>query len=204
VGATGGVDRESDRVFLSRFLLQVRQKSSGGNEVDYEIWARETPGTTLGAVSVLPEWDGFGTVKVVIINDDNSIPDGTTVSRVYDYIQTRRPVGADVTVEAATPVSIEARFTLTVEAGFSAATVKEEVRQNIIAHLNDEPVGGDEGLVLFWRVQQAALEDVQGIETFDMYSTGYGIREAGGPAYTTDNVVVSGTEKPIAGTVTAV
>lgn len=204
VAAIGGVNAESDRLFLSRFLLTVRQKSAGGNDTDYQIWARETPATSLGAVSVIPEWNGYGTVKVVIVNSDNSIPDAATVTKVYDYIETRRPIGAHVTVQAAVAVSIEARFTLTVEPGFNLVTVQEDVKQAIVTYLNLTPVGGDDGFVLFYRVQQAALKEVEGIDTFDMYTTGYGIRRAGAPSYSTANVTVTGTEKPIAGTITAV
>ena len=204
VAAINGVDMESDRLFLSRFLLTVRQRSAGGNDTDYQIWARETPGTSLGAVSVLEEWAGYGTVKVVIVNSDNTISNAATVNKVYDYIQTRRPIGAHVTVEAAVAVLVEARFTLTVEDGFSLVSVQEDVKQAIISFLNAQPVGGDEGFVLFYRVQQAALKDIKGIDTFDMYSTGYGIRRAGASTFSTTNVTVTGTEKPIAGTVTAV
>ena len=204
VDAENGVNLESDRLFLSRFLLTVRQKSAGGNDTDYQIWARETPGTSLGVVSVLPEWNGYGTVKVVIVNSDNTIPNAATVTKVYDYIQTRRPIGAHVTVQAAVAVLIDARFTLTAEEGFSLVAVQEEVKQAIRAYLNALSVGGDEGLVLFYRVQQAALESVEGIDTFDMYSAGYGIKRSGAPSFSTANVVLAGTEKPIAGTITAV
>ena len=204
VAAIDGVDRESDRLFLSRFLLTVRQRSAGGNDTDYQIWARETPGTSLGPVSVLEEWAGYGTVKVVIVNSDNTISDTATVSKVFDYIQTRRPIGAHVTVEAATGVQIEARFTLTVKEGFSLVAVQEAVRTAITAYLNTVPVGGDDGFVMFYRVQQAAITNTDGIDTFNMYSTGYGIRRAGAANFGTADVTISGTEKPIAGAITAV
>jgi uncharacterized phage protein gp47/JayE len=203
VDAIDGVDRESDRLFLSRFLLTVRQRSAGGNDTDYQIWARETPGTSLGPVSVLEEWAGYGTVKVVIVNSDNTVSDAATVSRVYNYIQTRRPIGANVTVQAAVGVLIEARFTLTVKSGFSLVAVQEEVRQAISAYLNTVQVGGDQGHVLFYRVQQSAINNVEGIDTFNMYSTGYGIRRSGAPSYSTADITVTGTEKPVAGTITA-
>ena len=204
VPAVDGVDRESDRLFLSRFLLTVRQRSAGGNDTDYQIWARETPGTSLGTVSVIEEWAGYGTVKVVIVNSDNSIPDAATVGKVYDYIQTRRPIGAHVTVEAAVAALIEARFTLTVQENFSLVAVQEQARDAITTFLNAQPVGGEDGHVMFYRVQQAAIAGTDGIETFDMYSTGYGIRRAGASSFSTNNVTVTGTEKPVAGTVTAV
>jgi uncharacterized phage protein gp47/JayE len=203
VATFGGVDIESDRLFLARFLLTVRQPSAGGNDTDYEIWARETPGTSLGAVSVIPEWSGYGTVKVVVINSDNTIPNTEMINRIAAYIETKRPIGADVTVQAAVAVTIEARFTLTAQPGFNLATVREQVRQQIIAYINLQPVGGDDGFVLFYRVQQAAIEDVEGIDTFDMYSSGYGIRKGTSGAFTTNNIVIAGTEKPVAGTVVA-
>ena len=204
VASENGVNVESDRLFLSRFLLTVRQKSAGGNDTDYQIWARETPGTSLGVVSVIPEWNGYGTVKVVIVNSDNTIPNAATVTKVYDYVETRRPIGAHVTVQAAVAVLIDARFTLTVEEGFSLVAVQEQVKQAIVAYLNSLSVGGDDGLVLFYRVQQAALESVEGIDTFDMYTAGYGIKRSGAPSFSTANVILAGTEKPIAGTITAV
>jgi uncharacterized phage protein gp47/JayE len=202
VATFGGVDIESDRLFLARFLLTVRQPSAGGNDTDYEIWARETPGTSLGAVSVIPEWAGYGTVKVVVINSDNTIPGAETVNRIHAYIETKRPIGADVTVEAAVALGIEARFTLTAQEGFNLATVQEQARQAIIVYLSALPVGGDDGLVLFYRVQQAAIENTEGIDTFNMYSSGYGIRKTGAPSFSTSDIVVAGTEKPVAGTVT--
>jgi len=204
VPARDGVDRESDRLFLSRFLLTVRQRSAGGNDTDYQIWARETPGTSLGPVSVLEEWAGYGTVKVVIVNSDNTIPDSATVGKVYDYIQTRRPIGAHVTVEAAVAALIEARFTLTVKDGFNLVAVQQQVRSAITTFLNAQPVGGEDGHVMFYRVQQAAIAGGDGIDTFDMYSTGYGIRRAGAPTFSTANVTLTGTEKPVSGTITAV
>jgi hypothetical protein len=81
--------------------------------------------------------------------------------------------------------------------------VQEEVRQAISTYLNTVPVGGDDGFVMFYRVQQAAINEVDGIDTFNMYSTGYGIRRSGAPSFSTADVTVTGTEKPVAGTVTA-
>jgi len=203
VPAAGGVNRESDRLFLSRFLLTVRQRSAGGNDTDYQIWARETPGTSLGAVSVLEEWNGYGTVKVVIVNSDNSIPNAATVSKVYEYIETKRPIGAHVTVEAAVAIGIDAHFTMTVQPGFSLVAVQQDVVNAITAYLNIIPVGGDDGFVMFYKVQQAAITGIDGIETFNMYSTGYGIRQAGAANYGTADLPISGTGKPIAGAITA-
>lgn len=203
VAATGGINLESDRLFLSRFLLTVRQRSAGGNDTDYEIWARETDGVSIGAVSVIPLWNGYGTVKVVIVNSDNTIPDSATVSKVAQYIATRRPIGAEVTVEAAVAQGIDARFTLTAQSGFNLASVQEDAREAIQAYLNAQPVGGEDGFVLFYRVQEAAILNTEGIDTFNMYSTGYGIRVGAG-AFSTNDISIAGTQKPVAGTITAV
>lgn len=94
---TSGEDEETDDNLRERFFNQVRSTSTSGNIYDYKRWALEVPGC--GDAKVFPLWDGPGTVKVLVVDEnmeiDPDLPDG-----VYDYIESARPIGATVTVES--------------------------------------------------------------------------------------------------------
>lgn len=97
---TGGYDKESDESLRDRFYIKVREPASSGNMAHYIQWALEVSG--VGAAKVIPLWNGAGTVKVVIMDSDGNIPPQSLLTKVHDYLETVRPIGATVTVSAAT------------------------------------------------------------------------------------------------------
>lgn len=107
-GLTGGTDSEKDAVLRARLLARLRQPPQGGAAFDYETWAKEIDGVT--RVWVTSQKFGEGTVGVTFVRDGESpiIPDTPELQAVQDHIDdpTRRPVTADVTVYALTPVAI--------------------------------------------------------------------------------------------------
>lgn len=96
---TEGYDEETDDALRDRLLFHVRNPITSGNVNHYIEWAESVEG--VGAAQVLPLWDGNGTVKVFIINDDKGRASDDLIKRTKEYIETVRPIGADVTV--ATP-----------------------------------------------------------------------------------------------------
>src|SRR5437660_9572347 len=86
VAFINGLDAETDAQFLTRYLLSVRSPSSGGNITDYQRWAKETPNVNIGQVSVISLWNGNGTVKIVVINSDNTIPSAATIGAIQQYV----------------------------------------------------------------------------------------------------------------------
>lgn len=93
---TSGEDEETDDNLRSRFFNQVRSTSTSGNAYDYKKWALEVPGC--GNVRAFPLWNGPGTVKVMVV-DENMEIDVDLPGRVYEYIESVRPIGAIITVE---------------------------------------------------------------------------------------------------------
>lgn len=82
---TGGADIESDDDYRIRLLEEIRISSGAGNVDDYISWAKEVDGI-LGA-SCLPEWDGPGTVKVIIAGEGNTeITDADKIEEVRQHI----------------------------------------------------------------------------------------------------------------------
>ena len=106
-----GQDEESDDALRERFYTTVRRASTSGNENDYKNWALQVTG--VGDAKVFPLWNGNGTVKVLIVNTDKKIDD-TLETKVYEYIEQNRPIGATVTVDSpiANNISITANVVL--------------------------------------------------------------------------------------------
>lgn len=92
-----GADTETDENLRNRFYIQIQSPSTSGNIYNYIKWALEVPG--VGDVKVFPLWNGNGTVKILIVDNEMSI-DQTLEQKVYDYIETVRPIGATVTVDS--------------------------------------------------------------------------------------------------------
>ncbi|WP_415257672.1 baseplate J/gp47 family protein [Thauera phenylacetica] len=97
---SGGADVETDDALRVRLLARIQFPPHGGAAADYVTWALEVPGVT--RAWVYPEELGIGTVTVRFMRDDDAtpIPDAAEVAAVQAYIDTVRPVTADVTVVA--------------------------------------------------------------------------------------------------------
>jgi uncharacterized phage protein gp47/JayE len=111
---TGGADTESDVDYRARILDRKRQPPQGGAEYDYITWAKEVAGVTRAWAT--GNASGLGSVKVYFMTDDKTvdgIPSAGDVTLVQDYIDAtnRKPVTADVLVEA--PVAEELDFNIT-------------------------------------------------------------------------------------------
>jgi len=214
IAFSGGFNSETDAQLLARFLLTVRSPSSGGNVSDYIRWAQQVPNTDVGYVSVIPLWNGNGTVKVVIMNADGTVPDAATVLAVQNYLDPNAagmgggiaPIGAQVTVAAATTAGVDVSVKLFITPGFNAANVSSEVQAAISNYLYDLNVGDE---VLFTQVQHEILYDPAepgyyraGVTDYDILSAGYGIKLSSSGTWTQANITIPGTQKGIPGTIT--
>lgn len=121
----GGTDAESDADLLDRILDKVRLPATSGNVYHYKQWAKEVAGVS--DAQVVPLWNGPGTVKVVLLDSNKQAPSQAIVDNVANYIETVRPIGASVIVQAVEEVPINISVTLQIA---SYATI-EEVRQLI-------------------------------------------------------------------------
>ncbi|MBI1408112.1 MAG: baseplate J protein [Caulobacter sp.] len=127
-GVTGGVDEESDNDLRGRLLARIREQPRGGAATDYERWALEVAGVT--RAWVFPERDGLGTVGVTFVLDglEDVIPASGDLTAVADYIDPLRPVTADVTVFAPTPLALDPEIELTPATDAVKAAVEAELR----------------------------------------------------------------------------
>jgi uncharacterized phage protein gp47/JayE len=137
-GIVGGYDVEADgddwttdlSTFRGRILFRKRNPLQGGAPSDYVQWAGEVSGVT--RVFVERRWAGVGTVRVFPLMDDiyaDGIASSGDIARVADYIDTKAPAGALVTVAAPTALPINITITgLTPNTAVTQEAVLAELR----------------------------------------------------------------------------
>jgi uncharacterized phage protein gp47/JayE len=132
----GGADAEDDDSFRERLLLKIRLPSASGIESDYVRWAREVQGVEDARCAGL--WDGPGTVKVIIAGAGMQPADSETLERCEDYLETVRPIGAQITVVSVESVVVNIAATVTLSAGYTLAVVKDAFSTAIQAYFKDQ------------------------------------------------------------------
>ncbi len=123
-----GIDRkdgETIAALLARDLDDRRKPPAGGNQYDYEKWAREVEGVA-DAWSI-PLGQGPGSVDVVIAADNETgVPDAELILAVTEYIDDLRPAGMRY-LRVMAPEDLATDITLTFEGDVTADTVEADV-----------------------------------------------------------------------------
>jgi len=129
-GLTNGEDSESDASLRVRVLDRIQQPPHGGAQFDYVTWAKEVNGVTRAWAYPLAMGAGTVTVTFVLDNEDDIIPDSAKVAEVQAYIDDpiRKPVTAEVTVFAPTPVELDFTIQLSPDSAEVRANVEESLR----------------------------------------------------------------------------
>lgn len=120
-------DDEENEPLRARLVDRIQQPPSGGAANDYIQWALSIAGVT--RAWVLPQNLGPGTVGVAIV-EDGEVPITATPAKItetQDYIDSVRPVTADVTVT--TPVL--APMDLTIQLQPNTASVQAAVETEL-------------------------------------------------------------------------
>ncbi|EHQ88298.1 baseplate J/gp47 family protein [Desulfosporosinus youngiae] len=130
-----GTDIETDDSLRQRYLQRVRQPATSGNAAQYRQWALEVSG--VGDAKVFPLWAGSGSVKLVIVDAGKQPATSTLVDAVSDYIETVRPIGADVTVVSAAAKEIGVSAVVTLAAGYAIQGVIDAFRAALGSYLQD-------------------------------------------------------------------
>lgn len=138
----GGADAESDASYYERIHTFLSEPVASGNINHYKQWARSVSG--VGNAAVLPLWDGNGTVKVVVASEENEPLDEAIVSKVAQYIESVRPIGADVTVVSATALTVNIAATCSLEGGVLPAAVQQELTDQVTKMFLEMEMGAEE------------------------------------------------------------
>ena len=152
-----GTDAETDEELRERFFEIIRRPATSGNIYHYEQWAKEIDG--INQARVKPLWNGNGTVKVIVSND-NSIVSEEIIAKCQEYINTVKPIGADVTVITPTPLDINITANIYIESGYDAVKAKIDFEENLKKYLSS-----CNDTVVYTRVA-SCLGSVEGIKDY--------------------------------------
>ena len=132
---TSGEDEESDDDLRERFYTQIQSASTSGNAADYKNWALSVTG--VGGTKVFPLWNGNGTVKVVIVDNDKQPVDSSQLEATAEYIETVRPIGAAVTVVSGTAKTVDITATISLASGYALQSVVAAFLELVTEYFKD-------------------------------------------------------------------
>ena len=144
-----GEDEEETETLRARYKASLQAESFGGNRADYLAKVSSLSG--VGGVKIYSgaEWNGGGTVKLVIIDSEHGSPSDELVDTVQEKIDPVTaqgdglgiaPIGHFVTVVGAYNTPIDIAFKLTYKTGYTWASVQSGVQTVIdeyFAELNE-------------------------------------------------------------------
>lgn len=193
--ATGGTDEETDEAFSARIVERERdgENSFVGCDADYKRWAMEVDG--VGAAIVVPEWDGPGTVKVIVMDANGEPATTTIITNVYDHImspddQSLRlaPIGATLTVNTASVMPLTITADIILDEDYTVNDVTEAFMASLASCLEQAMT---EGTLRITRVG-AILSQTEGVVDYENLLINN----------SPDNITVTVDEYPVADTIT--
>jgi len=133
--ADGGADPETDQALLARYLERMRKPATSGNPWHYQRWAKEVEG--VGAARVVSKWNGPGTVKVIVADQDLRPATEAAVAACAAHIEAERPIGPEVTVEAAGTLEVTVEVAAVLDGSVSAGSVRAALEEAVGAYLRE-------------------------------------------------------------------
>lgn len=169
----GGTDIEDDTPYSSRIVDAEKQEKLSGADSDYIRWAKEVDG--VGYAYVEEEWNGPGTVKVLILDKNGQTATQTLIDAVQKYIapivpkgQNRgglAPIGAIVTVATPTILNISVKANFIFTSGYDSSSVLNEIKSSINNYVTGIKLNGTilfkaiESIVGSFILQNKGLDD---------------------------------------------
>lgn len=136
---TSGTEEETDDALRDRLLKKIQQPAAGGNANDYYNWAMSCAG--VGAARIFPLADGPGTVTVVLADEHGRPVENATAKEVSEYIEGRRPIGADVTVVPAIEKQVNVTARIKLAAGYNLGYVQDAYLFSVDGYLRQRALG---------------------------------------------------------------
>ena len=138
-----GEDEETDEKLRQRYFNSFNEKSFGGNVADYKNKVLSING--VGQCKVIPCYNGAGTVKILILDSNNSIANNVLISNVKEFLDPTSneglgygvaPIGHTVTVSTPTTFNIDISVKLEYENGFTFQNLQFEIINSIKHYFN--------------------------------------------------------------------
>lgn len=193
--AHDGYEEETDDALRDRILFAVRQPATSGNVYHYVEWATEVSG--VGAVKVLPLWNGNGTVKIVVVDANKDTPSDDLLQNVRDYVAEYSPIGATVTVVAPTIKTVDISLKVTKGTGDAdaiKAVLTKYFKENVFGTNYTDTDFNKSVTISYAQIGRIILDNASstGVEDYENMTVNDG----------TENIVVNADNLPVIGTVT--
>ena len=135
-----GADIEDEEKFRERVIEAFGNENLSGAPKDYKRWAKSVDG--VGNAYVIPEWDGPGTVKLLVVDAKGKPVGEEILKKVRVFILDKEengkntgngvaPIGADVTISSPEIESLRVSVNVVIDDAFS----KDEVREKIVNYI---------------------------------------------------------------------
>jgi uncharacterized phage protein gp47/JayE len=181
-----GTDTETDEALRERFYLRVQMPATSGNAYHYKQWALEVEG--VGDCKVLPLWNGNGTVKILVVDNDKNPATEALKSTVQEHIGTYKPIGATVTIDTPTAKAINISGNLMVDNSVSLESITSEFKQRLTEYLKEMVF---EKNFISYAIVGSLLLQCKGVVDYSHLT----LNEE------TDNIIVTDSEVPKIGTI---
>ena len=161
-----GEDEEDTESIRKRYYQSLEAESYGGNKIDYKIKVGLING--VGGVKVYSghEWNGGGTVKIVITDSNFGKPTDTLVKTVQEKIDPVAspgegigiaPIGHIVTVVGVNEAIVNINTSIIYQPGYYFETIKTELEQTIDEYFD--------GLNSVWEDEENVVIRISQLET---------------------------------------
>lgn len=130
-----GEDIETDDELRQRYFETINEKVFAGNIADYKTNTKAIDG--IGAVKVIPVWNGGGTVKLTILDSNFDKASNELISVVQEEIDPTQdgsgiglaPIGHVVTVVTTDNTTINLNTNVTLTDNITLATIKDKIEE---------------------------------------------------------------------------
>ncbi|MDI7814931.1 baseplate J/gp47 family protein [Clostridioides difficile] len=169
----GGTDIEDEEHFRERVLVAEQEDKLSGASSDYIRWAKEVDG--VGYAYVVPEWNGAGTVKVLILDKNRKAATQELIDKVQEYIYPlnvegnrdgKAPIGAIVTIATPQTLLINVKASFVFSNGFSQETVLNILKNKIDKYLDKIDIGGTVSYNAIYALTGSMMLADEGIQDF--------------------------------------
>lgn len=128
-----GTEDETDEELKARFFYVQKNKGTSGNIDDYKRWGLEIE--EVKNVKVIPLWNGNGTVKVVLLSENNKNVSEDVLEKAQEYIDSKRPIGATVTVTTPSVLLISIDVVVEISDTTDLSQIESEIRMRLDEYL---------------------------------------------------------------------
>lgn len=169
----GGTDIEDEEHFRERVLVAEQEDKLSGANSDYIRWAKEVDG--VGYAYVVAEWNGAGTVKVLILDKNRKAATQELIDKVQEYIYPlnvegnrdgKAPIGAVVTIATPQTLLINVKASFVFSNGFSQETVLNILKNKIDKYLDKIDIGGTVSYNAIYSLTGSMMLADEGIQDF--------------------------------------